>query len=387
MGWPGNFFAGFQSLRKWKSVYNFWKSRTHSCKGKSLIINTIGASGLWYTATVLTMPGSVHTKVNKLIWGFLWSSKTELVKRKHCILPCAQGGLHVINPAEKAKALKLRWIPCLGDLHYTAKWVYFGRYWLGLPVGRLMPAWSFLRDNSRPKYIGDKRPPVYKHLLSAVDRVKSDLSQMPNFRVKTFYHLLIRAPGQLGCESVWDTKFRLSLAWTQIWPRIYGGLNPNKECDLAWKIAHGVLPTKAYLYSWKRLGVSERCSRCQARESTSHIFLECTHAPSVWRWMSQLINNISPNIVPLQPHTILLGHGLPWSKQHKHNSLLTLYLIKVTLNHLWQARNLFVFEHKQLTYTEIKTTITQTIRFRIHTAYKHTQAHKFIKSWAINEAL
>ena len=109
-----------------------------------------------------------------------------------------------------------------------------------------------------------------------------------------------------------------------------------------------------------------------------HIFLECTHAPSVWRWMSQFINSISLNMVPLQPHTILLGHGLPWSKQHKHKSLLTLYLIKVTINHLWQARNLFVFEHKQLTYAELKTTIKQTIRFRIHTPYKHTQAHNLL---------
>ena len=52
------------------------------------------------------------------------------------------------------------------------------------------------------------------------------------------------------------------------------GLNANKECDVAdvvWKIAHGVLPTKAYFHTWKRLGASERCSRCQARESISHL--------------------------------------------------------------------------------------------------------------------
>ena len=115
-------------VAKLEKRLNFWKSRTLSFKGKSLIINTIGASGLWYTATVLTMPGWVHTKVNKLIWDFLWSGKTELVKRKRCILPCAQGRLHVINPAEKGKALKLRWIPCLCDLHYSAKCLYFGWY-------------------------------------------------------------------------------------------------------------------------------------------------------------------------------------------------------------------------------------------------------------------
>ena len=67
-------------VAKLEKHLNFWKSRTLSFKGKSLIINTIGAS-------VLTMPGWVHTKVNQLIWDFLLSGKTELVKRKHCILP------------------------------------------------------------------------------------------------------------------------------------------------------------------------------------------------------------------------------------------------------------------------------------------------------------
>ena len=56
-------------------------------KGKSMILNTIGASGLWYTATVLTLPGWVHTKVNRIIWDFLWAGKTEVVKRDTCILP------------------------------------------------------------------------------------------------------------------------------------------------------------------------------------------------------------------------------------------------------------------------------------------------------------
>ena len=152
-------------------------------------LNTIGASGLWYTATVLTLPGWVHTKVNWIIWDFLWASKTEVVKRDACILPCTQGGLSVVCVKEKAKALKLRWIPLLGDITYTAKWSYFGRYWIGLRLGRFFPDWAFLRDNSRPKYFGDDRPRIYKTCLTAADRVRSEVPKIPNFRVKTFYLL------------------------------------------------------------------------------------------------------------------------------------------------------------------------------------------------------
>ena len=46
---------------------NLWKCRTLSLKGKAMIINTIGALGLWYTATVLPMHEQVHTRVTRAI--------------------------------------------------------------------------------------------------------------------------------------------------------------------------------------------------------------------------------------------------------------------------------------------------------------------------------
>ena len=95
--------------------------------------------------------------------------------------------------------------------------------------------------------------------------LKSDLSQMPNFRVKTFYQLLIIRPsGRLLCErSLELSRVASNLASYLRW-------SERDIADVMWKIAHGVLPTKSYFHTWKRLSVSERCSSCQARESISH---------------------------------------------------------------------------------------------------------------------
>ena len=73
-------------VTKLEKRLNLWKSRTLSLKGKSLIINSIGASGLWYTATVLPIPDWVVTRVNKAIYDFLWNDKTEIAKRTTCQL-------------------------------------------------------------------------------------------------------------------------------------------------------------------------------------------------------------------------------------------------------------------------------------------------------------
>ena len=109
---------------------------------------------------------------------------------------------------EKAKALKLRWIPLLGEITYTAKWSYFGRSWIGLRLGKFFPDWAFLRDNSRPKYFGDDRPQIYKTCLTAADRVRSEVPKMPKMpkvpKLKTFYLLLIWPSDQLSCESQWE---------------------------------------------------------------------------------------------------------------------------------------------------------------------------------------
>ena len=133
---------------------NLWKQCTLSLRGKALITNILGASGLGYTASVYPMPEWVHTGVNKAIYQFLWNSKTELVARSTCQLPLAQGGLAFVNPQEKAWALKLRWVPCIGDQTCDSKLVYFATFWIGLALSHSTKSWSFLRSNSVLKYIG-----------------------------------------------------------------------------------------------------------------------------------------------------------------------------------------------------------------------------------------
>ena len=48
-------------VAKLEKQINLWKSHSLSLKGKSQIINSIGASGLWYTATVLPMHTGIHS--------------------------------------------------------------------------------------------------------------------------------------------------------------------------------------------------------------------------------------------------------------------------------------------------------------------------------------
>ena len=252
---------------------NLWRTRTLSLKGKSMIINTLRASGLWYMATVVNMSDWVHTSDLGLFVE--WENGTGQTGN----LPSPLATWRFI-PSKKRGAT------C------EKKWVFFARYWIGFPLSRRTKGWAFLRSNETPKHLGDAKPPVYQAVLTAVDRIGVDLDLLPNHSVKTFYLKLVPPPPQrLPCALQWERRFATSFLWDKIWGNIYGGLSTNWESDIAWRIAHGVVKTRAYLKSWRRLAVSDRCAGCGETETISHAFCACNLVSPVWSWVSKLINN------------------------------------------------------------------------------------------------
>ena len=127
--------------------------------------------------------------------------------------------------------------------------------------------------------MGDSLPRYVKHVLTAVDR----LTLLPDYKVCTFYEKLAHpSPRSLPCTGAWERRLATPLPWPNIWSNIYSGLSTNWEADIVWRLAHGVVKTRAYLKRWQRLKVSDRCVICHKLESFLHAFCECTLAPTVW---------------------------------------------------------------------------------------------------------
>ena len=114
-----------------------WKFQSLSLKGKSMIINTLALSGLWYTGSVVPLPLWAEKKINQIIFDFLSSGKNEQIKREVCYLPYELGGLKVVNVALKCKALLAKSAVFITDSQYKAKWVYLAWYFIGRHLGRL----------------------------------------------------------------------------------------------------------------------------------------------------------------------------------------------------------------------------------------------------------
>ena len=80
-------------LSKLGKTLSRWKSRSLSFIGKVLILNILALSKLLYVSRVLVPPKWVYSKLNSLIWPFLWRARLETVARKSLICSVDSGGL------------------------------------------------------------------------------------------------------------------------------------------------------------------------------------------------------------------------------------------------------------------------------------------------------
>ena len=58
-------------IKKMKKNVKLQSQKYLSLKGKTIVINTILLSKLWYVCTVLTIPKDLHSEINKIIFKFL----------------------------------------------------------------------------------------------------------------------------------------------------------------------------------------------------------------------------------------------------------------------------------------------------------------------------
>ena len=246
--------------------------------------------------------------------------------------PSPRAALPWLTQSRKRALWSCAGYPFVGDPAYVSKWVYFARFWIGFHLSRQTKAWSFLRSNSTPKYIGRHPPMYFRHVLTALDRLSLDLTLLPDYKVRTFYAKLAHnPPAQLQCALAWEGRLNSPLPWPTTWSTMYGGLSTNWEADIAWRIAHGVLKTRAYLKRWRRLAVSDRCAICGQVETFSHVFCECTHSPAVWTWIVAVLNKLYVKPLVFSPALVLFKQGLPSGARASRSNELTRVLINITL--------------------------------------------------------
>ena len=88
-----------------ENVLNSWRQRSLSLRGKTLVINALALSRVWYVASLIHVPSWVISEINSLVFKFFWSGKRDLVARSVVTQPYSEGGFSVVDFQCKVWAL------------------------------------------------------------------------------------------------------------------------------------------------------------------------------------------------------------------------------------------------------------------------------------------
>ncbi|XP_067824015.1 uncharacterized protein [Heptranchias perlo] len=135
-----------------------------------------------------------------------------------------------------------------------------------------------------------------------------------------------------------------------IWQNISSSELSNKHRDIAWLVVRRALPVRSFMHS-RSLSATARCPRggCGGDETVTHLLLECAFAKKVWREMQWYLSRFIPSSSVTQDSVL----HVPFLGTHTETDINCCWKnIKSVKDALWSARNLLVFQCKELSVAD-----------------------------------
>ena len=154
-------------LNQIEKLTESWKTRKLTLLGKVTVINSILVSKLVYNFTILEVKDEIISRLNKIIFNFLWNKK-DRIKRKTIIRKIENGGLGLVDIKLKIEALKASWAQRI--LTCNNSWALLPKKYISETS---LPTEIFIQTNfgSLPKNIAF--PPFYKTVFEAYNKCKT----------------------------------------------------------------------------------------------------------------------------------------------------------------------------------------------------------------------
>ncbi|GAU41445.1 hypothetical protein TSUD_98410 [Trifolium subterraneum] len=155
-----------------------------------------------------------------------------------------------------------------------------------------------------------------------------------NYSVKSGYQAIMN-----WVESTTTNTTSSSAMSNNIWQILWKLNVPPKHSHFIWRLLNEALPVKGNLFK-KGIRCDPLCPRCSNHVETSHhVFLDCVWAKQVWFASSLTINLNGCHFENLNDWVLHMFNQTDQASKE---------LIAATLYGIWYARNLLVFQEKNL---------------------------------------
>ena len=342
-----------EKLIKLKKRLHDFQDRAFTLFGKASIINQFILPILFYPAMVYTLPTSFAKEIEKLIFGFVWSNKGDLVTRNLVYRSVNEGGLGLIHFPSKLRFLLCKQVydaVVNEDLPHA----YFLRLFCGIQLRHLFPP-LFIPSNP---HVLDP-PYVYRYVLQVFRQIKDtdpdvDFSDLSLQRVADMLKKI-----QLG--PIQYRKDLYHLHNPSLWTSVHCPLFDNRLKDISWRIAHNALRTNLKRNHW---GIGDgMCPRdCPDFESVTHLFWECTFVDDLWSWFQFITSKFCKNWQISRDFALFGISPPPCQRKVVNLFLLVAAYIK---RRVWLARCAFVFDNTHTPPSSVLTLIKSDIILHI----------------------
>jgi hypothetical protein len=378
--------ADWDSLvAKLEQQLSLWKQRQLSFRGRALIVNTLGLSLFWYQATIFDLPKMTVAKINKIIFPFIWSKKREWMARTSVVQPIGDGGLNVVDVANKILSLRAVWLRRF-FVNYSHPWSGLFSHHVESVFGQSVAA--VLARDPIPAYLIKKLPPCYRGVLSSwvtlhgrneqgawvVPRHSGQSMPLEDLTASTAYSLLRRSSATEHRSVAKYRDWGINVQWQAVWASLHLWRFVRSVQDTAWLTFHGILPTADRLVRFG-MRVDPLCF-CGAEENLIHLFTSCQFSVSIIDWFQSILKKWQPNAPLLPVKNILFGFA-----PNSNAPVAFSALLGVLRHSIWLNRNAQRFDH---VVPDVSTTLKKartTFRFLVRMHKRHCPRDRFIHEW------
>ena len=251
--------------KTWNMILNKIKNRIPLIRDnyftlyqKSVIVNSLLSSKIWYASHVYPLPLQISKLINKELFGFIWKYNYDPIKRNVLCNPKANGGIGIIDVFCKANSI---FNATVIKRFIVSKDTDLIRFYMALRVNTLF---SIRKLPEKVSYINT---PYYEYSIETI-RKCYHIKNFPNVSSKDIYNMLYVVT-QPEIEKLYP-----NYDWKSIWRNV--AFKPINVYDrnIIFKYIHEILANKKRLYDM-RLKFSPLCDQCGIEESNIHLFLYC----------------------------------------------------------------------------------------------------------------
>ena len=328
-----------------------WRSRALSFSGKSVVLNSLALSRIWYVGSLVPLPDSFRLELTTKIFDFFWSGKRDLVARKVLYHSKTQGGFSVVSVDFKIHSLLVQWFRRF--LVNPGAWVSLLTFWcfdrFGVPPMVVLAQSSSFDFSLLPDFFANcfRAWVILGGSVSGDDLFIGSTAvggpfNLSSFPTKSCYRLLLSLnPVRPHCVGKFLPVFG-PWEWSSTWSSLFFLPLDRQVIDLNWKLAHGVLYTAERLVSFGYL-FQPSCFCGYQLESSDHLFFSCPLAQSGLAWVQSLLFQVCPSGPSLELRHVFFG----FSSFELHTvPRVFAYLVNVCCFLVWVQRNDFRFRSR-----------------------------------------